>query len=200
MRKKSFTKSELECILRNALRDVPLQLWWNWSYKVSEYVDMIFNGVDIDMIIKYNDITSYPIPKHELYNFISEYELFYNSCWDKEKKYFHTPTQLRGIKSKSNKTEQKKKSPWYIYFVINDKWHIKIWRTKNIKNRISSLQTSSSTPLLLLWYYNCDDMVNEEKVLHEEYKHRIIYNEWFDISKEDIEKRFTSYNITRNET
>lgn len=72
----------------------------------------------------------------------------------------------------------------YIYLISDDRY-IKIGITKNIKNRINSIQHGNPDANIIYYKY-IENYVNIEKILHEKYKSKKIKGEWFKLSEYDI--------------
>jgi hypothetical protein len=65
-------------------------------------------------------------------------------------------------------------------------YYIKLGRTGDIDQRITTLQTASPLILRLIGKYECKDCVTLEKKIHDYYKEKRIIGEWFKFTKLDI--------------
>lgn len=74
----------------------------------------------------------------------------------------------------------------YVYLIKSNNY-FKIGKTKNIKQRISSLQTSSATHIELIHTIKTSNYHKIEKELHKKFENQHIKGEWFNLSEEDIE-------------
>jgi len=96
---------------------------------------------------------------------------------------------------KQYKKNFKRYSQW-IYF-IQDSNGIKIGLTKNLKERIYSLQTGNSCKLKLVAYIETDHMHKLEKQFHRHLKSLSIRGEWFTLDKEKMVKMLEDYRINK---
>ena len=75
------------------------------------------------------------------------------------------------------------KPPCYVYFILNyDSQAIKIGIAKNVKRRLASLQTSSSSKLELLSTIKTNDVNKARKLeqsLHQQFGELCVRGEWF---------------------
>lgn len=75
-----------------------------------------------------------------------------------------------------------------VYFIRSDKGLVKVGVSKNVNKRLSQLQISSPYKLELLYSFSSDKAYEDEKTLHEFLKDKQTTNEWFKISKRDVNK------------
>lgn len=85
-----------------------------------------------------------------------------------------------------------------VYFILNKEVnHIKIGYSKNPKQRLKSLQTSSSCKLEMI--HTIEGDISIEKFLHKQFKKIHIYNEWFHYDNSIIDFiNFLKLNETKN--
>ncbi len=85
-----------------------------------------------------------------------------------------------------------------VYFILNKEVnHIKIGYSKNPKQRLKTLQTSSSHKLELI--YSIEGDITIERFLHKQFKNSHIYNEWFYYDDKIIDFiEFIKLNETKN--
>ena len=129
------------------------------------------------------DVTAYKIPKITAKKFsIDELKKWENFQDDYYEDFCHPPT----CKSFNSKPKHKEKHISYVYVIrasrINPtESNYKIGITKNIKERLETLQTSSPEELELLFKYPTTEARQVEKSLHNLFKYyRIRENgEWF---------------------
>lgn len=83
-----------------------------------------------------------------------------------------------------------------ILYLIQNKKHriIKIGVTNNIKKRLKLIQNISGMKLNLLKFYITQYSFNIEKLLHNKFKNKRTYGEWFYLNKNDIEEIDTIVN------
>ena len=68
-----------------------------------------------------------------------------------------------------------------------DTINYKIGITSNIKKRIKQLQTGNSNRLQLVCYIKNDNVYNLEKELHNHFKDKLVFGEWYNLNLDDIE-------------
>lgn len=74
----------------------------------------------------------------------------------------------------------------YIYLAIdNQTEQLKIGRTKNKSQRISSLNTGRASKLDNFQWFECKDTLKAEKLIHEKLEQYKIRNEWYELNIED---------------
>lgn len=80
----------------------------------------------------------------------------------------------------------KNKTYGYVYFIKSEySSDIKIGKTINMKNRMSSLRTAISSDVFLLGYIFTDKFNEIEKNLHKKYIGKLVQGEWFSISDDE---------------
>lgn len=70
-----------------------------------------------------------------------------------------------------------------LYVIRNSQGHLKIGVSRNVKQRLNSLSTANSEPLILLRVYHLDSggvAKHAEGKLHKLFKHAHRLGEWFD--------------------
>lgn len=84
----------------------------------------------------------------------------------------------------------------YIYFLKpkNKEGPVKIGRARNIKQRISQLQTSLPYDLKLIGYIGTSNYIKLEKEIHKIHKNKKIKREWFDLKLIEVENIIKAYN------
>jgi|GEM_PF-2073692 len=84
----------------------------------------------------------------------------------------------------------------YIYFLKpkNEEGPVKIGRARNIKQRISQLQTSLPYDLKLIGYIGTSNYIKLEKEIHKIHKNKNIKREWFDLKLTEAENIIKEYN------
>lgn len=91
----------------------------------------------------------------------------------------------------SQKLQECFKQKGFVYFIQNESGLIKIGRSKNPINRLANIKLCCNNPKLLHKVLVTNNILAEIK-LHEFFKSKKVYGEWFNISVQDIEaaKRF----------
>lgn len=76
----------------------------------------------------------------------------------------------------------------YLIGQTNDSNIYKIGRTKHPKasDRIPGLQTGNPDELYVVREFETDKPAKLEAMLHRNYKHKNVMNEWFELSDEDV--------------
>lgn len=74
----------------------------------------------------------------------------------------------------------------YIYVLRAENNTYKIGRAKNIKSRITTIQTSSPLKIDEVLSFFSDNYIEIESELHKRYGEKRIIGEWFSLSSEDI--------------
>jgi hypothetical protein len=89
---------------------------------------------------------------------------------------------------------QRAKSPGFVYLMESDNGLYKIGATKDLKNRLKSLN-SSSAKITCIHTIKSDDMLMAESRLHRNYKNERRYGEWFELTLDQVNfiKRITAY-------
>lgn len=84
----------------------------------------------------------------------------------------------------------------YVYFIYeeNEFNFFKIGFTCDLDARLRQLQCGNRRILNIYKYIECDDPYKLEQSLHKKYNNRRIYNEWFEITKDEIDKYITKFN------
>jgi hypothetical protein len=68
----------------------------------------------------------------------------------------------------------------FIYFILNERNNlVKIGKTTDLPNRYRSIHNTNEKMTKLLYYYLCDDIGNEEKILHNKFAYLHDHLEWF---------------------
>ena len=83
--------------------------------------------------------------------------------------------------------------PSYVYF-INDGKHTKIGKSTVPNRRLKALQSGSALTYKLLYTIKCANSPRAfrlERKLHQAFENQRIKGEWFNLSKEELEKAFT---------
>lgn len=81
----------------------------------------------------------------------------------------------------------------WVYLLVCG-WHYKIGKSKNVKSRVSDLQTSSPYKIELVCAVWCDNMASVERELHKEFAEHRTNGEWFDFSSSiNIDEVFYRY-------
>lgn len=180
-----------------------LDMCWFWSryWNVLSFMDWIW----VDNIIKlYNTW----IKKVELqmlidwknhwdwYWFTDEFVKYYNEVCKICKTYwlskdffgilnsFEEHEML--IKQRKELTKKIRKVKWYIYFIKDCHWHIKVWKTKEDKNRVRKYVTENSEPIEVLTLIEYEDYNLAEKRWHEILKDFNYNRERFKIPEEIV--------------
>lgn len=100
---------------------------------------------------------------------------------------------------KLNKTEKSSTGFKFVLYAISDSKDVKLGISSNLKKRLKTLQTGSSTPLEVLWTLPCGDSrleaVNNERKLHRACKQYRLVGEWFSLDCMDIVRMFEIRNI-----
>lgn len=73
-----------------------------------------------------------------------------------------------------------------VYFIQADNGLTKIGRTKNLKNRLSKLKTSSPCELNLIWFIETEHELELEAKIHDVFSVKRVRGEWFDLTDEDM--------------
>lgn len=74
----------------------------------------------------------------------------------------------------------------YIYLILGENGRYKIGMSKHPKKRVNYLSLASCEKHTLVTYYKTDDMIGEEKRLHDIFSDKRLHSEWFDLSKSDV--------------
>lgn len=74
----------------------------------------------------------------------------------------------------------------YVYLIEQNGLH-KIGITKNLKNRMTAMKTSSGHPIDLIWSMHYPAMDELEHALHVRYESKRTQGEWFNLTPEDVE-------------
>mgnify|MGYP001599049725 CR=1 FL=1 len=75
----------------------------------------------------------------------------------------------------------------YVYLLSSRTGEYKIGQTKNIGQRIYSINKQLPSGALLIHSIPCKDRIATEKLLHEKFSHRRINGEWFMLSDADVD-------------
>lgn len=83
-----------------------------------------------------------------------------------------------------------KRKDWYVYFIQDSNWFVKIWKTINIKNRTKKYITENANEIKLInkIYYN--DYNKAEIMWHEFFENQRHNRERYKLNETDI--RFIS--------
>jgi len=77
----------------------------------------------------------------------------------------------------------------YVYLISDiNTYTYKIGISKNPEKRIKSLQTGNEKLLKIIHKVPCENYNEVETALHNQYKFLKINGEWFELSKNDVEK------------
>jgi len=76
----------------------------------------------------------------------------------------------------------------YVYLLQSGRNKYKIGTTKTINNRIATLQTGNPEKLVLVHHFASNEAARHEKLLHEKYKEKLVRNEWFELSTEEVQE------------
>lgn len=79
----------------------------------------------------------------------------------------------------------------YVYLITeendSDCYKIGSTRKNDINERLKELQTGNSEKLLIANYFECDKPFKLEQMLHRHYRKYNRLNEWFNLSKEEVD-------------
>ena len=73
----------------------------------------------------------------------------------------------------------------YVYVIRIDEFY-KIGISKNIKNRIRNIESSSPRQTELIFSKKFDNYLKIEETLHERFKNKQVKNEWFKLTEDDL--------------
>jgi hypothetical protein len=79
-----------------------------------------------------------------------------------------------------------------------NKYKIGVTKHNNIQNRIKELQTGNSNELFIKDYFETKYPYKLEKMLHRHFHDKILLNEWFKLSNEDINNFINTCNKYEN--
>jgi len=85
-----------------------------------------------------------------------------------------------------------------VYFIKNTKEHIKIGIASNLKNRLSSIQTSNSEKVNYLFHvslFSKSEALHVEKLLHKALFGKHVRGEWFCCDELDIMLQLRALNL-----
>jgi hypothetical protein len=95
-----------------------------------------------------------------------------------------------------------KKDLYYVYFILDEaSGAVKIGRTRDLQDRISTLQTGNCNPLELLGTIECkteDESKEKEKYYHNEFKYLRLLGEWFTYDEETFKKFHKNIQLTES--
>lgn len=177
----SLPRNEIECCLENNidLKDIiEIKDFVNkFDFMYYHYKEKIIDEYsNIDNIIKSNNLNP------EYYWFSS-----LNNMIDKIY-----------IKSKKD-IKSKKICKWYIYFIKDNNWYVKIWKTIDIKSRSKKYVTENSNKVEIIHniYYDNIDYWEAERIRHNYFIKKHHNREWFKLDDNDV-KYINSF--TKNQT
>lgn len=138
-------------------------------------------------------------------DYIAEYERLKEICIEKEisLKRFGMPDTVEEFSDtiyayffwKKEKNTRKAIS-WYIYLIKDDKWFIKIGRSRSPRDRLKKYVTENSGEIILIKIFNVTDDVLAEKELLNYFKDKKHRSEWFKLNSEDIESIYLLESFT----
>jgi len=79
-----------------------------------------------------------------------------------------------------------RKWPGYIYFIRRGEF-VKIGLTINLENRIREIKRNSPETIIIIKFYETDDMVKEEIKWHHVFDSKRMTGEWFELDDDDAE-------------
>jgi hypothetical protein len=77
--------------------------------------------------------------------------------------------------------------PGFVY-VLACEGRYKLGASRNVRQRLRTLQTASPAPLELVWSADVPDMYGTERALHAQFAHRHIAGEWYALTPEDLQE------------
>lgn len=89
----------------------------------------------------------------------------------------------------------------FVYILKADNGIYKIGRTKNLNNRISSINGILPYDTELIHAIETEDYKEAERYFHRKFAHRCIRGEWFQLTEKDVEqlKQISEYPIRKEE-
>lgn len=75
----------------------------------------------------------------------------------------------------------------FVYLLCDgEKFKIGMTKQKDINKRIKELQTGNPEEIWLRSYYETENPLRIEQMMHARYKNKNVRNEWFDMNVEDV--------------
>lgn len=133
--------------------------------------------------------------KNEIKEIIDFFQNMYDSYKDDSEIELYNKNLRKKIaeemEEKYQKTLKERKpyaKDWYVYFVQDSHWFVKIWWSKNPEKRLSKFITENSWKIELIHQIYCDDRFKRESEFHNMFSEKRMNWEWFDLSDSDINK------------
>jgi len=153
-------KSELEVLFH----------WRSWWWTIIDWWACNINPHERYSLIK-NICEKYWLVK-DFFNIMDSYE-----------------DHLEYMKSKGNENKIINLNQyWYVYFIKDSNWFVKVWKTNNKENRIKKYITENANPIDVLKIIQYEDYHKAEKRWHKILKQFNHNREWFNISEDIVEK------------
>lgn len=86
---------------------------------------------------------------------------------------------------KQKNEENIKNNDWYIY-VLKSNWIYKIWRAKNIQNRLKKYTTENPFWIDVIFALKVKNYINNETILLKKFKNKQVRWEWFSLDWQDL--------------
>lgn len=67
----------------------------------------------------------------------------------------------------------------FVYFILNERGHVKIGAAKNPLKRLRTFQTANDGNLELVGFIETDDMYRTERRIQKTYRHARVRGEWY---------------------
>ena len=121
---------------------------------------------------------------------------FYKKYTDEQIKNYNDSLYARAERSQEQHEEEysyhqhyfskKKTTPGYVYLIKSGE-HYKIGRTKNLKTRVKSFETSLPLGATVVHSFETDDTTEAEIELHARFSDKRINGEWFNLVQDDVD-------------
>jgi len=185
---------KLDKLLNFIERDFLWQKWiFIWNALIDRYeIDFFLeNNLDLEFILKIRYFLNYfnynfrynrkQLLKdfNEIKNFLNKNNINWKYYWFKE-----FDELVKEFAEKKEK-EKIKDIEWYIY-IIKSWQYYKIWKTINIKNRISKYITENPNKIELIYSFKTKNYSKIEEELHKKFENKKHNREWFKLTKNDL--------------